>query len=340
MRIGVQVYLLTVASILGGIALAQQAPPADTAIRLNVEVSKSGKPVGGLTRNDFTLLDNKAPREITSFRAVGGDAPVEVVLVIDAVNMPSQAVSYSRQQLDAFLSKSGGELPHPVRLAILTDKGMQAQRGSSRDGKSIIAALDADTIGLRSIGRSSGFYGAEERVGDSLKGLMTLVDLESKVPGRKLVIWISPGWPLLTGPHIQLSSKQEEQILSSVVTISRLLRQADVTLYSIDPRGATEGVMSRFYYQEYVKGVSKPSQVDNADLSLQVLATQSGGLVLNGSNDIPGLMRQSIEDASAYYEITFTPAPAEGASDFHSIDVKVSQPGLIARTWEGYYPEP
>jgi VWFA-related protein len=177
-------------------------------------------------------------------------------------------------------------------------------------------------------------------VGDSLKGLLTLVDVEAKVPGRKLMIWISPGWPLLSGPRIQLTTKDEEKILSSVVTISRLLRQADVTLYSVDPRGVNGPLINRFYYQQFVKGVSKSSQVDNADLSLQVLATQSGGLVLNGSNDIPAFMQQCVDDASAYYEMTFAPAPAEGPSDFHSIEVRVAQPGLTVRTREGYYPQP
>ena len=36
-----------------------------------------------------------------------------------------------------------------------------------------------------------------------------------------------------------------------------------------------------FLYQDYVKGVSKPSQAVIGDLSLQALAEQTGGMALN-----------------------------------------------------------
>ena len=50
----------------GCVAFAQQAPSSngtdDKTIYLNVVVAgKSGPPVSGLTQQDFTLLDNKAP---------------------------------------------------------------------------------------------------------------------------------------------------------------------------------------------------------------------------------------------------------------------------------------
>jgi hypothetical protein len=89
-----------------------------------------------------------------------------------------------------------------------------------------------------------------------------------------------------------------------------------------------------------VKGVSKPSQVEEADLSLQVLATQTGGLVLNSSNDIPAQVQQCIEDAAAFYELTFAPAPADKPNEYRSIELKVARPGLTARTTQGYYVQP
>ena len=62
--------LLTAVS-LGG---AQQLPVTQSApnsIHLNVTVtSKSGAPVSDLTQQDFTVLDNKAPQPITSFKLV------------------------------------------------------------------------------------------------------------------------------------------------------------------------------------------------------------------------------------------------------------------------------
>jgi VWFA-related protein len=330
-------------SLLCGMGAAQTAPAADANAPLTLDVvvtGKGGKPVPGLTQQDFSLLDNKSPQPIASFRELGAESPVEVVLVIDAVNAPSPAIAYERQQLDSFFKGSGEKLARPMTLAVLTETGVQMQQGFTDNGSQLAAALDGYTVGLRAVGRSAGFYGAEERLTDSLNGLSTLVDHVAKLPGRKLLVFLSPGWPLLTGARIQLSSKQQDGILATIVSISRTLRASKVTLYSIDPRGAGGPMMSRFYYQDYVKGVSKPSQVEQADLSLQVLATQTGGLVLNSSNDIPAQVQQCVDDASAFYELTFAPAHAEKPNEYYSVELKVAKSGLTARTTQGYYAQP
>src|ERR1700689_403238 len=77
--------------------LAQQSTPRTApAAKLYLDVvvaPKSGAPVADLQQQDFTVLDNNAPQTITSFKAVTGrEAPVEVILVIDAVNTSYQTV--------------------------------------------------------------------------------------------------------------------------------------------------------------------------------------------------------------------------------------------------------
>ena len=61
------------------------------------------------------------------------------------------------------------------------------------------------------------------------------------------------------------------------------------------------------------------------DLSLQVLAAQSGGLVLNGSNDLTALLEQSVADGQAYYELSFDPPRADHPDEYHHIEVQVEQ---------------
>src|SRR5580658_7709485 len=59
-----------------------------------VVTAKSGPPVGDLQQQDFTVLDNKVPQTITSFKVVSGrDASIEVMLVLDAVNSVPHTVS-------------------------------------------------------------------------------------------------------------------------------------------------------------------------------------------------------------------------------------------------------
>ena len=336
--------LLLSASLCFAASLSAQqnpAPQPSAAINLNVVVTaKSGPPVADLQQNDFALLDNKSPQQITSFHAVSGaQQPVHIFLVLDAVNVPYESIAYERGEIDKFLHANGGRLAQPVALAFFTDKGMQVQEGFSSDGNELSTSLDQYAVGLRQIHRSSQFE-ASDRFQLSVNALHLIIERAASLPGRKMIFWVSPGWPLLSGPGIQLDSRQLNQIFSMVVSFSTELRQGQVTLYNVNPIGAVEGVGRSFYYEDFVRGVSKPGQAQAADLSLQVLATHSGGLVFTGNNDLVSLLRQCMADTEAYYEISFPAARAEHRDEYHQIQVKVSKPGLTARTLDGYYAQP
>ena len=328
-----------------GFAQHEAAPPPahqNGKIVLDVVVTpKNGKPVAELTQGQFTLLDNKVARPITSFKpVVGNEAPVEVILLIDAVNTGYQSVAYERQQINKFLKANGGQLARPTTLAIFTDTSTQIQDGFTKDGNALAASLDKLTIGLRDIRRSAGFYGATDRFDLSMKALGEIAAREGPRPGRKILLWVSPGWPLLSGPGVELDRKQQDGIFARVVSLSTQLRLGHITLYAVDPIGASESVLRTSYYEQFVKGISKPSQVDLGDLGLQVIAAQTGGLVLNANNDITGQLQKVMDDTHAYYEMSFDPAPSDQAHEFHQIQVQVAQPGLVARTRNGYYSQP
>ena len=325
---------------------SQQAEPVASTqgsrISFDVVVTpQSGVPVQGLQQQDFTVLDNKAVRPIASFKPVAGpDAPVEVILVIDAVNAEYQTVAYAKDKIDKFLMADGGELAHPLTLAVVTDQGTQIQQGSSRDGKAVKTALDDYAIRLRTVRRSAGFYGAEERLDISLQALNGLIVRESVKPGRKLIIWVSPGWPLISGPGVQLTGKQEDRLFRQIASLSTQLREARITLYSVDPIGSNESIFRTSYYKEFLNGVSKPGQTEPGDLGLQVLATQTGGLAMTSNNDIAGMLQRAVNDSKAYYEISFDAAPGEQVDEYHKVEVQVNKAGLTARTRTGYYAEP
>ena len=306
-----------------------------------VATAKSGALVSGLQQGDFTLLDNKAPQTIASFRAVDGrKEPIEIVLVVDAVNTPYETVTYERGEIDRFLRDEGGHLAHPTSLAIFTDDGVRMQEGFSVEGNALGTSLDQSVIGLRDIRRSSGFYGAAERFELSLKALRELIAHESPRAGRKIILWVSPGWPLLSGPNVQIAEKERQELYTDIVSLSTQLQQARITVYSVDPLGATAGMARTFYWEAFVKGISKPSQVQAADLALQVLATQNGGEALNSSNDIAALLRKCVADTGAYYEISFYPAIGDQSHEYHHLEIHVAKPGVTARSRQGYYSRP
>jgi VWFA-related protein len=321
-------------------------PTPNRLIEINVQVTdKSGAPIRGLQKESFTVLDDKRPQDILSFHAVdandAGGPTVEVVLVVDAVNTGFQTVSYERNELKKFLLQNGGKLSEPTSLVFFTDRGAEMQNGFSRDGTALADLYDKYETGIRTINRSQGIYGAGDRYGLSLKTLTQLVAYEKTRPGRKLMVWFSPGWPLLTGPGIEPTRKDQENFFTSIVDFSTQLRLADVTLYSVDPLGLADAAGVRIsYYEEFLKGVTKPDRSQAANLSLQVLAVQSGGRVLNSSNDLTHEIAECVADAEAFYVLSFESARADHPNEYHAIDVKVEKPGAKSRARTGYYAQP
>jgi VWFA-related protein len=174
----------------------------------------------------------------------------------------------------------------------------------------------------------------------SLQALRQFTAREGARPGRNVMIWISPGWPILSGPNVELDSKQKQQIFTDIVDVSNRLAQARVTLYEVNPLGASESEFRGSYYEVFLKPVTKPDQVNLGNLALQVLSIQSGGRAFDFNNDIPGLLQKCFSDIAPYYEISFVPAAAERPDEYHSLEVKVSKPGLTAHTRQGYYAQP
>jgi VWFA-related protein len=311
--------------------------PGDGKIHLDVVViSEAGLPVSGLEQQDFTVLDNKFPQTIFSFQAFRErEAPIEVVLVVDNLNtsflkMAFERMAFERSEIDKFLRTDGGRLAHPTALAFLTDAGLKVQDDFSSDGNALSAALDQHTRALPTMHRQGGFYSNIERLQVSLKALFQLATREAARPGRKIILWISPGWPA-SGDREQMDVKQEQTIFNDVVTLSTLLRQGRITLHSIGGSSS---------WDPFFKGISKPSQTVWADLALQVIATQSGGLALSGGNDITTPVKRCLADTHAYYEISFDPVTTDRPNEYHDLEIRIAKPGLTARTRQGYYSQP
>jgi VWFA-related protein len=329
--------------------MQQPAAPLEARDRLVLDVvvtDRSGKVISGLQQKDFVVLDNKQPQQILSFHAsveaaAQPEPPVKVILVVDEVNTTINRVAYERNEIKKVLQQNGGKLPFPTSIAFFTDTKTEILSDTTQDGNSLLQSFDKQESTLRELRRSTGFYGAVERFQLSLGTLNQLAAAEAREPGRKIIVWISPGWPILSGPQIDLTSKEAQGIYNSIVSVTNSLRQSRITLYSVDPLGiADAGGLRVNYYQEFLKPITaaKNSQVGN--LALQVIAVHSGGLALNSSNDITAQITRCVADASAFYTLTLEAAPGEPTNNYHAIDVKVENPGLTARTRSGYYAIP
>jgi VWFA-related protein len=326
-------------------AQAVPAQPSSSAITIDVVVTnKSGVPVADLLPGDFKLLDKKQPQSLISVQAADGvsaknDPPAEVILVVDAVNGSLETVESERQMLARFLQENGGDLALPTSFVVLSDQGMTVKNPPTRNGKDLADFLNANIPGLRPLS-TWGWDADMAREQLSLKALDFLIAQANRRPGRKLLIWLSPGWRLQTSGNWVASPKDRQMLFNHVAMLSTAMRTARVTVYSLDPSGIDSQLTFQQIYEAYLKGVDAPNHVDYGYLLLQVLSTQTGGKALSAASDLASLLDKCMEDARAYYIISFNPPPSAHPNEYHSIEVQIDRPGLKARTQTGYYTLP
>jgi len=265
--------------------------------------------------------------------------------VIDAINADPLKASLEREGIKQFLQRNGGKLAQPVSVVLVSDNPNQIRSKPSTDGNAQAALLEQDVTGLRTINRSQGIYGVAERFQMSIKALTSLAAFEAKTPGRKLVVWIGPGWPLLINAGSDITTQDQTHIFHSIVALSTQLRQDHITLYNVETRGVARTSMGQFYdYKQFLKGVKSADQAYPATLSLQVLVVQTGGRVFNENNDLPSAIAAEItegaSDGGVFYVLSFAPGRADRMNEYHALEVKIAEPGLMVRTRTGYYAQP
>ncbi|KAA6462076.1 VWA domain-containing protein [Acidobacteria bacterium AB60] len=314
----------------------------DGDIHLDVTVHDAqDKPVPGLEPWDFHLTDNGKPAKILSFRGFDGvvarpNPPVEVILVIDEVNLPFQQVAFVRSELTQFLRQNGGRLPQPVTLMQLTDKGVRVRPRPTTDGNALVNVLDQISGRISYINPAMGGDGALERLQISVRGMADIAENEAARPGRKLLVWIGPGWPVLESARfLRPDDKNRRRYFDAIVELTNKLREARITVNSVS--GLSGDPRNGMAYQRFLDGVPTPAEASGGYLALKVLVTRTGGRILGPGNDLAEQINACIADANAFYSISFNPPAEEPLDTYHELALQLDKAGLTAKTTAGYY---
>lgn len=339
---------------------AQQAAPASTAaigvsstIVLNAVITdKKGTLIPGLKPEDFTVLDNKQHETVTVSEENPASAPVEAYVLIDEINPDMSLLANARNDFIAYF-KRGAQLPLPTSFVFLTVDGLKFQQEPSRDPAVLLSNLQANptvTQTLHSATTNSqtpsptapqGYYNFEARREKCLQAMQVLAIKLANRPGRKLVIWVSPGWGEYILQDSRMSRKNFEDLFTYEAGLSTALQAAQITLYSVEPSGADCAACTQnSHYKAYIKGPSTAGDADQNDLMLQALVAKSGGKVLYGRNDVANMTDECLRDAQSYYVITYPAPPSPKDKTFHEIRVQVNKPGAQVRTRWGYFALP
>jgi VWFA-related protein len=172
--------------------------------------------------------------------------------------------------------------------------------------------------------------------------MATIAENEAKRPGRKLLIWVGPGWPMLQSQAFRFNEKNRRQYFDVIVELTNRLREARIVVYSVAPEDSSMGggPSRSLLYKSFLKGVATEQQADVGNLALKVLVTQTGGRILGPDNDLVGQVNQCIAEANGFYRLSFNPPHADHPDEYHDLQVQVNQPGMMVRTNSGYYNEP
>jgi VWFA-related protein len=342
-------------------------------ITLNVQVTDdAGKPVTDLDARDFTLLDNSQPRKLAAFHAIDGQAlndATEVVIVLDAVNSTPQSLETEKNGILKYLARSHGPLPYPTSF-VLWSNGHLKVTGATTDRNTIGRAFVSLTKNVHSnacvpvdsamvavakgggagapVDSSTEPHGADAanclqvHFKDSLAALDGIAQQQLSLGGRTILIWVGPGWPLVSVAEFQqLAPKARKNYFDEIVTVLHDLRAAQVTLDVVAPPDTThEDEKTIVIPPPPTAGAVSPESARPDSLALSVLAQQTGGLVTTTSSDIVADLGKFLDDADWYYALSFNSPPAQNGVELRSLEVKVNRPGLNVRTMICYYTEP
>jgi VWFA-related protein len=171
------------------------------------------------------------------------------------------------------------------------------------------------------------------------------------VPGRKTLIWISRGLPLVakTGPNV---GRMEDvtDMSPKVREASRVLSKYNVALYPMDTRGLNVGVnnIDKSMYGpgplngpigSLSTGANNKAMQDTHDMG-NLLAQLTGGRTYYDQNDLTYGIRSAIDDSKLVYVLGYYPAQDKWDSQFHTFKVRVKESGVKLTYRSGYLAVP
>ncbi len=312
-----------------------------------VVTDKQGNIVNGLTRDDFHVTELDQPQTILNFEAAGAhttpaaadinstadldrlapQAPVNILL-LDEFNTRFEDMAFARYSLKKLLQKQPDHLTTPTMLIAVDLQHFTVLQDYTQNKAALLNALDHHFVAYPWQVHNGGWIA--ERYGTAFATLTRVAEAVVGHPGHKNMIWIGRGFPpynFVNGPV-----DTENRVNNAVQLCVNELRDARVTLYTVDPAGLTVTP----------GGGYGPDAAFNdpfgGNYQFSKLAVATGGRTFYGRNDVDAEIGTGIREGGSFYSLTYRPDTASvDPKKFRRIKITLSRPDLIATTREGYY---
>jgi VWFA-related protein len=315
-----------------------------------------------LTKDDFTIFENKVPQTIRSFEAPAqhampvsdkaivnsaadlpkiGDAPV-TMLVLDELNSKFEDMSFSRQMMVKYLKSQPPVLKQPTVLLIAQNTKFVQVHDYTQNRDELIDIVNKHMPEypwrMMNGGRSGAV--AVERMAQGLAALQQLAQASAGTPGRKNVIWVGNGFP--SADLVGLDQQQADLITAAVRAVTQKLLASRITMYTINPIAGSSTTID----------IETPDDLNQADpdagptpfgegtVNFTDFAPATGGMSFQGRNDINNVIEEGIAHGDNYYTMSYAPTDkTDDPTKFRNINIVMKDPNLRATTRNGYFPE-
>jgi VWFA-related protein len=309
-------------------------------------LDKKGRPVvKGLTKDDFTIIDNKKLQRIFSFEAPethvedanatddhpAGKAPL-TIFVLDLLNSKFEDFAYIRYMVHKYLAAQPAQMNSPAELMVLGNNSLEMVQGYTRSKADLLYALDHVPAALPYKEMSGSFI--VERFAQSIDALQQIALQNEGVSGRKNIVWVGHGGPSILTMY--LPSASVDELNEYVHDTTNMLVDSRVSLFVIYPGLQVNGPGFTLSESGAIMNIGDDDPFAG-DINFGVFVNETGGNLFFNRNDINTEIKQSEEWGSEYYTLTYQPSEGNLDGKFRRIRVTLRDPSLRVVTKAGYF---
>jgi len=324
------------------------------------------------------LNASTGPLEFTNTRPANFQPRRINIIVLDALNTSFGDQAYARRELIKYLSTS--LQPNQLTtLLLLTGTGVKVIHDFTTDTGVLIAAIQRQKGQTGHMeGEDISVIGSDSRPAGNLNRQQILIEADridtmirraqsmavghdlnfailetvdcmeaiaqaySGIPGRKSLIWITGGFPMMLNlydPVVTVYQERRARMFDH-------LNSANIAVYPVDARGLVnpDFISAADHVPVLGGGFGWVETMDfNVFAHMETLNTfrdvadMTGGRAFFNTNDLSHAVDKAATDSSSYYLLGFYVKAGARKPGWRKLKVKVNRPGLRVRARQGYF---
>ena len=229
----------------------------------------------------------------------------------------------------------------------LSAQGIQQESERREALSDIEEARDETSALIRARSYADAVYNDLSFALDSLKNTVSSL---AGLPGRKAILYVSDGLPMVAGEDAFHAVQEKFSSATGSVLEARnydasrrykeLVASANanrITFYTLDAAGLrVSSAISAENRTADISGLTDSVHWSNIQASMRMLADETGGVAILNNNEPTKALERVADDLRNYYSLGYMPAHS-GDGRYHEVEVRVrGRKDLVVRAREGY----